>query len=288
MAAFLEERFPIDISYGSSFGHDHATHETEVYGGDTFVALRHPYVRLSYDVMYEAKLKYVMDKVVDLYDRANGKFRGFRVRDVKDFTSNAYNQTPTAFDQPMLLVNPITPGIYQLMRWYGNPADSLCARRRVRKPVAGTVKVGVGGKESSSSQWTLDGTTGIVTLTANKIGTITAITKGSTTQISVANTYTVGETVYVSGVLGMVEINGLRGTITARSAGSITLDINSSSFTNYTSGGTTQTWPQSGEAVTAGFEFDIPCQFDADFKGTFPSWEQLSVSGLPLVERLNP
>ena len=62
----------------------------------------------------------------------------------------------------------------------------------------------------------------------------------------------------------MTQINGLRGQITAISAGvSITVNINSTAFSTWTSGGTLNTRPQVGEAVTSGCEFDLPCRFNS-------------------------
>lgn len=283
--AFLEERLPTTIDWGGSFSEKHAIQTVTTVGGNEYRSLRHPFVQLSYDIAYKRDVNFVRQKILDLYTRANGMFRGFRVKDSKDFSSNNYDQATTAFDQPMLLISGTT---YQLMRWYGNSVDPMCARRRIRKPVAGTVKVGIGGVAIQPAQWSVDTTTGIVTIAANKTGAITGITKGSTTTIAVANTTVVGESVYISGCAGMTQINGLRGVITAASPTSITVAINSSSFSSYTSGGTINTAPQSGEAVTAGFEFDIPCRFDTDLSGAFSDWGTIDATGIQILELLNP
>ena len=68
---------------------------------------------------------------------------------------------------------------------------------------------------------------------------ITAITKAASAVVTVgAHTFVAGDVVAFSGVSGMTEINGLTGTVTAIGATSITVNINSSAFTAYTSGGT--------------------------------------------------
>lgn len=285
MAAFLEERLPTTIDWGGSFSEKHAIQTITTAGGNEYRSLRHPFVQLSYDIAYKRDIDFVRDKILDLYTRANGMFRGFRVKDAKDFSSNAYDGTPTAFDQPMLLVSGTT---YQLMRWYGNPADAMCARRRIRKPVAGTVLIGVGGVVYPPSMWSVDNTTGLVTLNANKTGTITGITKGSTTVITVANSMAIGESVLITGCAGMTQINGRRANILARAAGTITVDINSTSFSNYTSGGVVNTGPQAGESATAGFQFDIPCRFYTDLSGAFSDWGTIDATGIQILELLNP
>ena len=69
--------------------------------------------------------------------------------------------------------------------------------------------------------------------------TITAITKAASAVATVGtHTFVVGDVVAFSGVVGMVEINGLTGTVTAIGATTITVNINSSAFTAYASGGT--------------------------------------------------
>lgn len=282
---FLEERLPTTIDWGGSFSEKHAIQTVTTAGGNEYRSLRHPFVQLSYDIAYKRDIDFVREKILDLYTRANGMLRGFRVKDAKDFSSNDYDQPPTAFDQPMLLVS---GAIYQLMRWYGNPADVMCARRRIRKPVAGTVLIGVGDAVYPPSMWSVDNTTGLVTLNANKTGTITGITKGATTVITAANSMAVGESVLITGCAGMTQINGIRATITARTSGTITVAINSTSFSNYTSGGVVNTAPQAGEAVTAGFQFDIPCRFDTDLSGAFSDWGTIDATGIQILELLNP
>lgn len=68
---------------------------------------------------------------------------------------------------------------------------------------------------------------------------ITAITKAASAVVTVgAHTFVVGDVVAFSGVVGMTQINGLTGTVTAIGAATITVNINSSVFTAYASGGT--------------------------------------------------
>lgn len=80
----------------------------------------------------------------------------------------------------------------------------------------------------------LSGAIGIVT------STITAITKGTTTVITTANSFSVGQNVFIDGVTGMIDINGHTYKILAASGTSITIELNSSSFNDYVSGGTAQ------------------------------------------------
>jgi uncharacterized phage protein (TIGR02218 family) len=68
---------------------------------------------------------------------------------------------------------------------------------------------------------------------------ITAITKAASAVVTVGtHTFVAGDVVEFAAVVGMTQINGLTGTVTAIGATTITVNINSSAFTTYSSGGT--------------------------------------------------
>lgn len=73
---------------------------------------------------------------------------------------------------------------------------------------------------------------------------ITGVTQANPAVVTVANTYNVGDWVYITGVVGMTELNGRYFKISARAAGSITLAdvngvaVNSTGYGAWTSGGT--------------------------------------------------
>ncbi|ONN71735.1 DUF2460 domain-containing protein [Pseudomonas oryzihabitans] len=286
MPAFLEELFPKDIDYGSGFGISYANMVTTTVGGSEYRARRHPFVIATLDIDFTRQTDKVM-KIADLHNRAGGTYAGFRVHNYQDFSTNNYRALPTAFDQPMLKVS---DGVYQVMRWYGDPTDTKCSRRRIRKPVAGSVKVGMGGVELPAGQWSVDNTTGLVTLAAAKTAAISGIAKGSSTTLTVASStsFKVGDSVVVFGVSGMDEINGIRALVTQVPDGThLVLGLNSATFTDYASGGTAQTRPAAGESITAGCYFHIPMRFTDDLDGTFTTYGVMK-TGASLKEILNP
>lgn len=69
--------------------------------------------------------------------------------------------------------------------------------------------------------------------------TITAITKAANAQItSASHGLSVGDVVTFSGVVGMIQINTLRGVVqTVPTANTFTVDIDTTGFTTYSSGG---------------------------------------------------
>lgn len=284
--AFLEERFPEDINYGSGFSDSHSVNIVNTVGGDEYRSLRHPYLQTSLDVDFTRQRDDIINRIIALNRRANGTYRGFRVKNFLDYSTNDFRKAPTAYDQPMTSLG---SGQYQIMRWYGNPADTTASRRRIRKPVSGSALVGVNGTIYPEAHRTIDYTTGIVTFTSNKTGTISAITNASQAVITIGtHTINVGESIYISGVSGMTQINGIRTEVIAKTTSTVTINVNTLAFSTYTGGGSVYTRPQPAEPVTAGCYFDIPMRFDSDLAGVFTANGVLSISGVGLVEILNP
>lgn len=76
--------------------------------------------------------------------------------------------------------------------------------------------------------------------------TITGVTQANPAVVSVVNSYTVNDTVYITGVSGMTQLNGNYYTVIARTAGTVTLGdlsgnaIDSSAYGAWTAGGLMQ------------------------------------------------
>lgn len=289
MPDFLEERISSLIRMGSGYVDDYAVEIVTTSGGQEYRWLEHPFPVREFDVSYLLDNDKTYAELQAIYHRAHGKFAGFRARCFDEWSSNGRVGIPTAFDQPMGLVS---AGVYQLRKLYGTDkaaGASGYAYREIKKPVAGTVRVAIGATEIRAADWSVDATTGRVTFSADKTTAVTAISKAASAVLTVgANSFVVGESVHVSGVFGMVEINGRRALITARDATTITVAINSTAFDAYTSGGVVHTRPQAGESVTAGFEFDFPVRF----KTTLPIGQDYpghrAIDGVELLELLNP
>lgn len=289
MPDFLEERISSLIRMGSSYVDDYAVDIVTTSGGQEYRSLVHPFPVRKFDVSYLLDNNQTYAELQAIYHRAHGRFAGFRARCFDEWSSNGRVGTPTAFDQPMGLVS---AGVYQLRKLYGTDKAAGAtgyAYREIKKPVSGTVRVAIGATEIRAADWSADATTGRVTFAADKTIAITAITKAASAVLTVgANSFIVGESVQVSGVLGMTQINGMRALVTARDATTITVAINSTAFSTYTSGGVVHTRPQPGESVTAGFEFDFPVRFNTTLPigQDYPGYR--AVDGVELIELLNP
>lgn len=306
MRPFLEEAINPEPSYGTSFTESYDV-DNQVTAGSAsrppseYSRLRHPYPRTRLSLNFNnRKSDFTREEIMDLYHRVGGTHGGFRVHHHSDHSTNNYTGTPTVGDQELLLaVDTPQPHRYQLTRWYGTQGDTTATRRRILKPVAGTVLLGVrdalGVDHELASGFTVDTSNGTVDYAENQ-GGITNIVKGAETVVTVGagHGYALGESVVVSGVSSMTEINGLRANITATAAETITLAINSNGFTDYVvpsegDDGQVNQAPQSslGEAAIAGCLFDLPMRFETDLTDlTYSNWDTLGTT-VQLVELLS-
>jgi uncharacterized protein (TIGR02217 family) len=292
MPEFLEERLPDEIRMGAQVRDSFDVQITRTASGAEHRRLIHPIPMRRFVINFTGMRDDTIKRVLDLYARAHGRYAGFRVRWPDDCTTATDGRAaPSAFDHDLALVS---AGVYQMQKAYGlgsSPGPSGYPMRTIFKPVAGTVRVAVGGVLPTLG-WSSVSTTGRVTFAANKTRAITFISKAVQAVISCAgHTFLAGESVHISGVVGMVEINGLRGLIVSIVANvSITVAINTSGggFTAYTSGGTANTRPQAGESVQGGCEFDLPCRFDSDVDTTLLTRSVREIGSMEVVELLNP
>ena len=289
MADFLEERLPIDVRIGASYGDEYGVEITATRSGAEYRALVNPFPVRHFVVEYTKDTAAFWDTVLALYHRAYGMYAGFRVNCKDDNSTNGRTSAPTATDQPLALVS---TGVYQLQKEYGAGATPLAIGRPKRilfKPVAGSALVSISDVTIRTADWTLDSTTGRITFSANVSKAITGITQAASAVVTVgSHAYSVGQSVHFSGVVGMTQINGRRGTITAFSGTTITVDINSTTFTAYASGGTVNTRPQSGESVKGGCYFDIPARFNSRIDVRHIGASHRESGSIDLIELLNP
>lgn len=289
MPEFLEERMPEEVRIGAQARSSYQVQITRTAGGSEYRRLVHNLPMRSFVIQFTSLRDDIIKRVLDLYDRAHGRYAGFRVRWPDDFTTRTDGRSaPTAIDQTL---SRISAGVYQMQKAYGQggtPSGAGLPVRTIYKPVSGTALVSVSGVTFASG-WTLDSTTGRITFSPNKTKAITSISKASSAVVGVvAHSFSIGDSVHFSGVVGMTEINGQRGTITASTTDTITVSINSTGYSTYTSGGTANTQPQASETVTGGCEFDLPCRFNSDIDITLLTKTVREISSIEVVEILAP
>ncbi len=290
MPEFLEERLCVDVRMGMSYADDYAVTITQTAGGAEYRKLVHALPRRTWIVNFTLLRDDLAARVLAMYHRAYGMYAGFRVRCADDYSTAADGRSaPSATDCDLPL---LSAGVYQMAKEYGAGAAGIALgrpKRIIYKPVTGTAKLAISGLEAPAFGFSASTTTGQVTLSPERSRTITGITQAASAVVTAAGSgIVVGESVYFSGVGGMVQINGLRGVVTATGAGVLTVAIDSSAFGAYTSGGTLYTRPQAGEAVTGGCEFDIPARFNSRIEVSALSDRVRDCGSIDLIELLAP
>ena len=165
MSSFLEERFPLDVRLGMSYADDYTVLITTTAAGAEYRRLVQPFPVRSFHVNFTTDQADLWARVLALYHRAYGRFAGFRVKCLDDFSTNNLTGTPTPTDE--VLANSAS-GIYQLRNFYGTNGTALAGvgypSRTIYKPVAGTVVAAKNGVTISSGL-SVDTTTGLITIT---------------------------------------------------------------------------------------------------------------------------
>lgn len=303
---FLEERISEQFSFGSGVASSYDVSITETRIGNDHVKIWHPYRRLSISLNFNNKLDgWAEDYIQNLFDRAGGIGGSFRWKNPSDYSTNQRTSAPAFNDQLCSAVG----STYQIVKWYGTQGGATATRSRLTKPVDGSVVAGIRdgfnndieiindvASSPNITRWSVD-SLGIITFADNVQRVINGITKGATTIIDLGASHgaIIDDSLHFSGVPGMTEINGLRGTINAVAATTVTVDIDSSLFTNFSLSSPNvalaNTAPQSGELVVAGCYFDVPVRFDANSAKSFVTRnasDAIVTNSVRLIEKLNP
>jgi uncharacterized protein (TIGR02217 family) len=171
--SFHEVRFPDTISRGARGGPERRTQVVELASGDEERNASWANSRRRYDVAYGIRRADDLAAVVAFFEARNGRLHGFRFKDWADYKSSPPSQPVTATDQPLGTGDGTTTA-FPLVKRYASGAQVWL--RVITKPVAGTLRLALGGVEQVSG-WALDPTSGFVTFsTAPPPGT--AITAG--------------------------------------------------------------------------------------------------------------
>ncbi len=245
--SFLEIQFPNDIAYGSTFGPAWRTDVVRVASGQETRDSRWANPLYRGDVSYGVKTEDEMNELIAFFHTVRGRAYGFRFRDWGDYQ---------ATDEALV---PDGGPTVQLRKAYGTGANDYV--RKITKPVSIALK----REGTIASAYSLDTTTGIVTLDADSTASISNIAQDSSgTVTATGHGFTTGDEIHIDGVNGMTEVNGNVYTITVVDVDTFTLGTNTTGFTAYTSGGTASKFVQSDESLTWSGEFDVPCRFDTD------------------------
>jgi uncharacterized protein (TIGR02217 family) len=171
--AFHATRFPLDVALGAHGGPERLTDVVALSSGAEERNSRWANSRRRYNAGYGVKSRADMQAVLAFFEERRGRFHSFLWRDGLDFSSNGGSGTPTPLDQAIGTGDGATTQL-QLVKQYGVSFDPFL--RPITKPVAGSVRIAVGGSELMSG-FAVDTLTGLITL-ATAPAAAAAVTAG--------------------------------------------------------------------------------------------------------------
>lgn len=285
---FLEIQFPSVISMGAMGGPGYRTDVVGLESGHEQRNQIWSVARGRWDVAHGLKSQADFDSLLAFFRVAKGKANGFRFKDWLDYSvtvTNGYLGSGVGTGLPT----------YQLNKLYTNAAGS--ETRTIKKPVASAFAPKRGGVAiaagAGAGQYSLDSTTGIMTMVADASSNASSITPGATTQVVLAanpGTLTAGQLLYLTGFAGAhaADVNGLAHTInsvTGSGPYTFTLATNTNGRTITLGSGAGRKYPQASESMLWAGEFDVPARFDTDeMRATFQMIDQLDWPEIPVIE----
>lgn len=167
--AFINRRISLSSRMGTSFSENFAVQHHKDVGGSEYSRSIHPFAMLEYTLNYSNMIRDTEAReILELYQEAGGTFAAFRLKHKQEFTTKNKKLPPTALDQPLINLG---DNKYQLVTWYGTPGPAT-KRRLIKKPVAGTVLIGVGGVDVTTG-FTVNYKNGVVTFSSAPSGVVT-------------------------------------------------------------------------------------------------------------------
>ena len=161
MPAFHEILFPLDVALGSRGGPERKTEIVTTGSGREERNARWAHARRRWNAGYGVKSLDTLSQVVAFFEERRGRLYGFRWRDRLDHSSAAPGEAIGPEDQ-LIGLGDGTRTEFQLMKTYGSLHAPYA--RPIAKPVAGSVRVAVGGVEAvAGTDFDVDPVTGLVT-----------------------------------------------------------------------------------------------------------------------------
>lgn len=256
ITSFVEIRLEIGKDYGAVGGPEFNTTVIEMGSGREVRSSNHSNNLGRWELGSRNLVKSDFEYIRDFYRARRGMAQGFRYKDWANFDVTDQNAYPVGSKTIQLVKDFVS----------GSEADQMT----IQKPIAAGFSMKRGG--GAFTDFTLDTTTGIITLTTpDWTGSITAITKASQGVVTItAHGRSNGDELYLSAIGGMTELNGVTVTLSNVTADTFQIDVDTTNFTTYTSGGSAEKYVQSSETLTWTGEFDTPIRFDSDqFRAEF-------------------
>lgn len=166
--AFHEIQFPTNLSYGMAGGPGFRTDVKPLDSGHEHRVALWSEAKHRWDASYAIRSYADLQTVLEFFHARRGRAHGFRFKDHVDFSTDSTRRGTAAWNDVELGAFGTATDTIQLRTAYSDAAATVY--RTIEKPVSGTVKIGWdhdgdGTPTEQSSGWTVDTTTGLVTIT---------------------------------------------------------------------------------------------------------------------------
>lgn len=158
MTNFHETLFPLDISLNAEGGPVRKTEIVTLVSGHEERNAQWANSRRSWNAGYGVKSMADIEKATAFFEARRGRLYGFRFRDPFDHQSAPYGKAVTPQDQ-LIGEGDGARLAFDLVKTYANGGATYA--RRIKKPVAGSVRAAINGAETTA--FTADETTGTIT-----------------------------------------------------------------------------------------------------------------------------
>ena len=165
-ADFHEVLFPLDVALRGSGGPVRLTEIVTLASGREHRNSRWADSRRRYDAGFGIRSLDALHAVLSFFEERRGRLYGFRYRDRVDFRSGPPGRAIGPGDQPLGLGDG-QRNVFALAKTYGGGASAY--RRAIAKPVAGSVRVAVAGREVPAADFACDPATGLVTFAGRAV-----------------------------------------------------------------------------------------------------------------------
>ena len=160
MSSFHDVSFPLSLAFGASGGPVRRTHITQLASGGEQRNSPHAHSRRQYNAAAGIKSHKDLQKLVTFFEARFGQLYSFRFKDPVDYLSCEIEAAPVPTDQFIGLGDGETQS-FQLYKNYGDTQANY--RRKITKPVAGSVHLAVDGSAIDLADYTLDALSGVIT-----------------------------------------------------------------------------------------------------------------------------
>lgn len=152
--AFVDVRFPVDIAFGSSGGPEYSTDIVMTQSGFEQRNINWEQARARYNVAHGVKTQAQLDALIAFFRARKGKAYSFRFKDWTDYRVQGQ----------VIGTGNGSLSVFQLIKTY--LSGGVVETRVITKPVAGTLKIYVGGVLQSVGAYSVNWNTGVVSFTS--------------------------------------------------------------------------------------------------------------------------